>query len=75
MFYIYPVILSGGLGSRLWPLSRSLFPKQLLALAGEQSLIQETALRTAGPGFEKTINHLPRGASVSGGRANARHWH
>ena len=33
---IHPVILSGGTGSRLWPLSRSLFPKQLLALAGRQ---------------------------------------
>jgi mannose-1-phosphate guanylyltransferase/mannose-6-phosphate isomerase len=48
---IYPVILSGGAGSRLWPLSRSLFPKQLLPLAGEQSLIQETALRAVGPAF------------------------
>src|SRR5689334_12808749 len=42
---LYPVILSGGSGSRLWPLSRGLFPKQLLALAGENSLIQETVLR------------------------------
>lgn len=43
---LYPVILSGGSGSRLWPLSRGLFPKQLLALAGENSLIQDTVLRT-----------------------------
>ena len=43
--HIHPIILSGGSGSRLWPLSRSLFPKQLLALAGENSLIQDTALR------------------------------
>ncbi|HWY66913.1 MAG TPA: mannose-1-phosphate guanylyltransferase/mannose-6-phosphate isomerase [Rhizomicrobium sp.] len=48
---IHPVILSGGTGSRLWPLSRSLFPKQLLALAGDRSLIQDTALRTQGAGF------------------------
>jgi len=53
MPYIYPIILSGGVGSRLWPLSRSQFPKQLLALAGERSLIQETALRTTGSGFAK----------------------
>ncbi len=53
MTSIHPIILSGGVGSRLWPLSRSLFPKQLLALAGEHSLIQETALRTIGPGFAK----------------------
>lgn len=48
---IHPVILSGGVGSRLWPLSRSLFPKQLLALAGERTMIQETALRVSGPQF------------------------
>jgi mannose-1-phosphate guanylyltransferase/mannose-6-phosphate isomerase len=51
MSVIIPVILSGGTGSRLWPLSRSLFPKQLLALAGEHSLIQDTVLRAKGPEF------------------------
>ena len=51
MSVIHPVILSGGSGSRLWPLSRSLFPKQLLALAGEHSLIQDTVLRTKSAGF------------------------
>jgi mannose-1-phosphate guanylyltransferase/mannose-6-phosphate isomerase len=53
MSCIYPVILSGGVGSRLWPLSRSQSPKQLLALTGEQTLIQQTALRVFGPGFAK----------------------
>jgi mannose-1-phosphate guanylyltransferase/mannose-6-phosphate isomerase len=48
---VHPVILSGGAGSRLWPLSRSLFPKQLLALAGERSLIQDTVLRVQGKEF------------------------
>ena len=42
---IYPVILSGGSGSRLWPLSREQYPKQLQALTGDRTLIQETALR------------------------------
>lgn len=42
---LHPIVLSGGSGSRLWPLSRGLFPKQLLALAGENSLIQDTVLR------------------------------
>ena len=51
MSLIHPIILSGGTGSRLWPLSRSLFPKQLLALAGEHSLIQDTVLRTQGSDF------------------------
>ncbi len=51
MSVVHPIILSGGAGSRLWPLSRSLFPKQLLALTSERSLIQETVTRTAGDGF------------------------
>ena len=55
MSKIYPIILSGGVGSRLWPLSRSLFPKQLLALAGDRSLIQETALRVARASFAKPL--------------------
>ena len=47
MPHIFPVILSGGSGTRLWPLSRSLFPKQLLPLASSQTLLQETARRVA----------------------------
>ncbi len=42
---ITPVILSGGSGTRMWPLSRAAFPKQFLALNGEHSLLQQTALR------------------------------
>ena len=42
---LYPVILSGGSGSRLWPLSREEFPKQLQPLTSDRSLLQETALR------------------------------
>ncbi len=42
---IIPVILSGGSGSRLWPLSRALYPKQLLDLSGEKTMLQETVLR------------------------------
>ena len=44
---ILPVILAGGSGSRLWPLSRALRPKQFLALAGNRTLLQETLLRAA----------------------------
>ena len=42
---IHPIILSGGSGTRLWPLSREQYPKQLLPLMGERSLLQETVLR------------------------------
>jgi mannose-1-phosphate guanylyltransferase/mannose-6-phosphate isomerase len=45
---IYPVILSGGAGTRLWPLSRAALPKQLLPLVSEQTMLQETVLRLAG---------------------------
>ncbi len=48
---IYPVILSGGSGTRLWPLSRDLYPKQLLSLVGPESLLAATAKRVSGPGF------------------------
>ncbi len=41
----YPVILSGGSGTRLWPMSRKLLPKQFLALLSRHTLFQETALR------------------------------
>ena len=45
---IVPVILSGGSGSRLWPLSRETHPKQFLPLADQDTLLQNTALRVAG---------------------------
>lgn len=46
---IYPVILSGGVGSRLWPTSRALYPKQLLPLVSDRAMLLETALRVADP--------------------------
>jgi len=45
---ILPVILSGGAGTRLWPLSRELYPKQLLPLAAKQTMLQETIQRLDG---------------------------
>ena len=43
-----PVILSGGAGTRLWPLSRELYPKQLLPLTGARTMLQQTVLRLEG---------------------------
>jgi mannose-1-phosphate guanylyltransferase/mannose-6-phosphate isomerase len=45
---VIPVILCGGAGTRLWPLSRELYPKQLLALVNDFSLLQNTVTRCAG---------------------------
>jgi len=49
---LIPVILSGGSGTRLWPLSRELYPKQLLPLVGRHTMLQETVARVKGlPGL------------------------
>jgi mannose-1-phosphate guanylyltransferase/mannose-6-phosphate isomerase len=47
MSKVIPVILSGGAGTRLWPLSREMYPKQLLSLTGKQTMLQDTAMRLA----------------------------
>ena len=52
---ITPVLLCGGSGTRLWPLSRKSFPKQFSAILGDQSLLQSTALRFSGPGFSPPL--------------------
>ena len=51
---ILPVILSGGAGTRLWPLSRELYPKQLLPLTSDKTMLQETILRLDG------VDHLEK---------------
>jgi len=60
---ITPVILSGGGGTRLWPLSRTHFPKQYWALVNEKTLLQETLLRASSPQFTQPLiicNHEHR---------------
>lgn len=52
---IVPVILCGGSGTRLWPLSRESLPKQFWPLAGVRPMLVETALRATGPGFAQPI--------------------
>ncbi len=48
---VVPVILSGGSGTRLWPISRSSYPKQFWSLVTDKSLIQDTVLRASGAAF------------------------
>ncbi|MDA9012519.1 mannose-1-phosphate guanylyltransferase/mannose-6-phosphate isomerase [Alphaproteobacteria bacterium] len=48
---IHPVLLCGGSGTRLWPLSRKSYPKQFVKLLGEESLFQSSARRLLGKGF------------------------
>ncbi|RLJ40880.1 mannose-1-phosphate guanylyltransferase/mannose-6-phosphate isomerase [Litoreibacter meonggei] len=48
---IHPLLLCGGSGTRLWPLSRKSYPKQFAQLTGEESLFQASARRLAGDGF------------------------
>ena len=48
MQILVPVVLSGGSGTRLWPLSREKYPKQLLPLIGDDSLLQATVRRMEG---------------------------
>lgn len=55
MAKITPVIMSGGAGTRLWPVSRAGNPKQFHRMGGRGTLIQDTALRTDGPGFEAPL--------------------
>lgn len=49
--FIHPVLLCGGSGTRLWPLSRKSYPKQFVKLTGEESLYQASAQRLSGEGF------------------------
>jgi len=53
---LQPVILSGGSGSRLWPMSRAMYPKQLLPLVSEQTLLQDTVSRL--DGLEETATDI-----------------
>jgi len=54
-----PVVLCGGSGARLWPLSRSGFPKQFLCLTGDQSLFQQATIRLMGLGNDEVQVGLP----------------
>ena len=55
MTQITPVLLAGGSGTRLWPLSRKSYPKQFTRLVGEQSLFQASATRLSGPDYTAPV--------------------
>ena len=55
---ITPVLLAGGLGTRLWPLSRKSYPKQFSGLIGDQSLFQQSALRLTSSDIVKFGSHI-----------------
>lgn len=48
MSQLVPVIMAGGSGTRIWPISRSMHPKQFISLAGNGTMLQETVLRLFG---------------------------
>jgi mannose-1-phosphate guanylyltransferase len=52
---IIPVIMAGGSGTRLWPLSRGMYPKQFLPLVGEETMLQQTCKRAAAVSLESPI--------------------
>jgi len=52
---IVPVILSGGSGTRLWPLSRETYPKQFWPLVNRHTMLAATAMRASGPGFAPPV--------------------
>ena len=55
MTKITPVLLCGGSGTRLWPLSRKSYPKQFARLTGDASLFQQAATRLSGPGYNRPL--------------------
>ncbi len=55
MTNITPLVLCGGSGTRLWPLSRKSYPKQFSPLMGQDSLFQQAATRLSGPGFGRPV--------------------
>ncbi|MFN3524762.1 MAG: mannose-1-phosphate guanylyltransferase/mannose-6-phosphate isomerase [Paracoccus sp. (in: a-proteobacteria)] len=55
MVQITPVLMAGGSGTRLWPVSRKSFPKQFAQLIGDETLFQASARRLSGPGFAAPV--------------------
>ena len=58
MSYLYPVLLAGGSGTRLWPLSRKSYPKQFSELLGESTLFQSSAQRLTSSDIIEFAPHI-----------------
>lgn len=74
---VHPILLAGGSGKRLWPLSRKSDPKQFAKRIGEESLFQASAQRLSGKGFAAPViltgSNFPfsRDRAIGGGRDRA----
>ena len=76
MSAIHPVILCGGSGTRLWPMSRKALPKPFLPLLGDETLFQQALARVAGDArFAPPIeSSMPRSSPPSSAMCPARGW-
>jgi mannose-1-phosphate guanylyltransferase/mannose-6-phosphate isomerase len=72
--HIYPVIMAGGSGTRFWPLSRQLFPKQLLRIIGEDTLIQQTMQRVVSTAPADCVMISTNPAQADSIRVQLREW-
>lgn len=71
---IHPVILSGGSGTRLWPLSRASLPKQFLSLVSEKTLFQETVIRNLTDSDRRADRGVQRRSSLCDFRTAQPNW-
>jgi len=71
---LYPVIMAGGSGTRFWPLSRQLFPKQLLRIIGEETLIQQTMRRVVSQTPPDRVMISTNPAQAESIRVQLREW-
>jgi mannose-1-phosphate guanylyltransferase/mannose-6-phosphate isomerase len=72
--HLYPVIMAGGSGTRFWPLSRQLFPKQLLRIMGDETLIQQTMRRVVSASAPDRVMISTNAAQAESIRVQLSEW-